>query len=281
MCLLILSLSGTVVSVSVLDLKEERCLTRQDYMEALGNRLCWVSVDGVIYDVTKSPLWSGGNHMGHRCGAILSMQQVRDEKIALNTLLDYYDDMAYVSKVGRLCEERSVEKPGSCGNKICESGENFRNCPQDCPPEAKDGYCVPFHDFLCDPDCGRKYDPNCICDRNGVCETDFENHSNCPMDCPPAYPDGLCYQRKDGFCDPDCAVGEDADCQEKTTSTSLLGKETRPPESGFGDILPYLAVLIIAVSIAFILYKKKSEKDIERRREEFRKWKEDQGKLGK
>jgi hypothetical protein len=48
-------------------------------------------------------------------------------------------------------------------NFVCESnlGENYKNCPQDCPVK--------------NPVCG-----------NGICETDLgENYNNCPQDCPP------------------------------------------------------------------------------------------------
>ncbi|MBU1203660.1 MAG: BatD family protein [Nanoarchaeota archaeon] len=44
-------------------------------------------------------------------------------------------------------------------NAICESGENYLNCPQDCPTGSKDGICDSMADEICDPDCTK--DPDC------------------------------------------------------------------------------------------------------------------------
>ncbi len=48
-----------------------------------------------------------------------------------------------------------------------------------------------------------------ICNKNDVC-SGGENYITCPEDCP-ANSDGICINRIDGVCDPDC--GEDLDCQ--------------------------------------------------------------------
>jgi len=70
-----------------------------------------------------------------------------------------------------------------CGNGRCELGENFGNCPKDCPSGGKDGYCDRVKDGKCDPDCERKEDKDCWCNRNGICEPEYEDYLTCPEDC--------------------------------------------------------------------------------------------------
>ncbi|MCK4492037.1 MAG: hypothetical protein KAU03_05400, partial [Candidatus Altiarchaeales archaeon] len=99
------------------------------------------------------------------------------------------------------------------GNYICEiaEGENYLNCPTDCLSGRRDGYCDGVDDGVCDPDCSRREDVNCLCNRNGICEMEFENHFNCKMDCKSGSPEGYCDSLSDGVCDPDCDGG-DPDC---------------------------------------------------------------------
>ncbi|MBN2250983.1 MAG: hypothetical protein JW724_02775 [Candidatus Altiarchaeota archaeon] len=96
---------------------------------------------------------------------------------------------------------------------ICETVyENCLNCPQDCPSGSMDRLCDGIADGICDPDCGRGDDPDCACNKDGICETVHENYLNCPLDCPSGSSDGCCDGQKDGICDPDCGRGDDADC---------------------------------------------------------------------
>jgi len=44
-------------------------------------------------------------------------------------------------------------------NNVCEEGESFFTCPQDCKSGAKDGICVYEADDICDPDCSSE--PDC------------------------------------------------------------------------------------------------------------------------
>lgn len=44
-------------------------------------------------------------------------------------------------------------------NNLCELGENYLNCPQDCPTGSNDGICDHAVDSICDPDCTD--DPDC------------------------------------------------------------------------------------------------------------------------
>ncbi|MEM2121941.1 MAG: DUF333 domain-containing protein [Candidatus Woesearchaeota archaeon] len=69
----------------------------------------------------------------------------------------------------KLPEETPVEKPEVpelreeklCGNKICDSQESYKNCPEDCPSGSKDGYCDKVKDGVCDIDCKQGEDPDC------------------------------------------------------------------------------------------------------------------------
>jgi len=100
-------------------------------------------------------------------------------------------------------------------NTICESGENYANCPRDCPAGSKDGYCDSMQDGFCDPNCYRKNDVDCICNNDGTCEAGFETSANCPADCPTGTKDDeYCDGAADGKCDPDCVEeGSDLDCK--------------------------------------------------------------------
>jgi hypothetical protein len=116
-------------------------------------------------------------------------------------------------------------------NKRCETnlGENAITCPQDCPPDRQDGLCNPRKDSVCDPDCAAGADPDCgatttnpirsttttlvsLCG-NKVCDKSQENYLTCSLDCPSGAKDGYCDKVKDERCDPDCAAGEDPDCE--------------------------------------------------------------------
>ncbi len=76
----------------------------------------------------------------------------------------------------------------SCGNMVCEPGENCFDCPEDC--ECNEGeYCFSKEKTCVKPTCG-----------NGNCER-MENCSNCPVDC------GVC--EIISFCgDNKCDAGE-------------------------------------------------------------------------
>lgn len=73
-------------------------------------------------------------------------------------------------------------------NKVCESQENYANCPEDCPSGSRDGYCDGITDGRCDSDCKKEDDRDCHCP-NGKCEIGLdENYQNCPEDCEKSKP---------------------------------------------------------------------------------------------
>ena len=76
-------------------------------------------------------------------------------------------------------------KEGRCGDGICEVGENYFNCPQDCPSGSLDGVCDKVPDGICDPDCHGKYDPDCLvnCSKNGMLDPNCYKYPWLDPDC--------------------------------------------------------------------------------------------------
>ena len=112
----------------------------------------------------------------------------------------------------------------SCNaNRKCDSGENYNNCPGDCPSGGLDGLCDRVWDGICDPDCFRGDDPDCQCNNNSLCEPQFENVVNCLSDCPSGAADGVCDGIADGKCDQDCPDGVgDPDCKKADYNTMIV-----------------------------------------------------------
>ncbi len=78
------------------------------------------------------------------------------------------------------CRPCKIEK---CGNGRCEENENYENCPKDCPSGSEDEYCDKVEEGICDPDCSRSEDKDCLCNKNEICEPKYEDYLNCPEDC--------------------------------------------------------------------------------------------------
>lgn len=139
-------------------------------------------------------------------------------------------------------------------NKLCETNlaENALTCPQDCPPNKPDALCNPRKDSVCDPDCASGEDPDCgattttptrvttttlvsLCG-NKACDKPQENYLTCSLDCPSGAKDEYCDKVKDTRCDPDCAAGEDIDCE---------------APSNIGLIITVVFVIILLLIIAY------------------------------
>ncbi len=84
----------------------------------------------------------------------------------------------------------------SCGNAICEKGENLANCPADCKPQScGNGTCEPEDGgaAACPADCATTCG-NCACEKG-------EDFASCPMDC------GFC---GDGVCSTCATLAENS-----------------------------------------------------------------------
>ncbi|NQT66175.1 MAG: hypothetical protein HQ569_01195 [Actinobacteria bacterium] len=107
---------------------------------------------------------------------------------------------------------------GSCGDKICDIGETYENCQEDCPSGTIDGYCDEISDGTCDEDCVIQQIPSSDVDcpycGDGICKLE-ESYKNCQADCPSGFKDNYCDSISDGRCDPDCIDNQDADCKSK------------------------------------------------------------------
>jgi len=149
-----------------------------------------------------------------------------------------------------------------CGSGLCDSGEDYKSCPDDCSSGGADGYCDGVKDGICDSDCERTGDEDCLCNGDGTCEKGYENYKTCSSDCPSGSSDGYCDGVKDGICDIDCAKDSDSDCNR-------------------ADILSYLpyvvAGLLVVVVLVYVGRKKSEARRVEEEREEFLKWKQEKG----
>jgi len=159
-----------------------------------------------------------------------------------------------------------------CNNDLeCGEYENSISCPSDCGPSSRDRRCNKAEDDICDPDCYRTQDPDCIITGGGkIVQALRDNYCNttrdgaCDMDCTKAEdPDCMtaegvkiynydekCDPAKDGACDMDCGR-KDPDC--------LQVKEIYPPETkgfGFGGLLITAFLLVGGLFALFLLYRR-------------------------
>jgi len=65
---------------------------------------------------------------------------------------------AVIEKHAEIKYEFICNKNGRCD---VEAGENYGNCPEDCPSGSKDNYCDKVKDGRCDPDCEENEDIDC------------------------------------------------------------------------------------------------------------------------
>jgi hypothetical protein len=192
--------------------------------------------------------------------SIVSTAEFPVEAGAKVQLIDENDNVVSTQDIPiiRITEPVKAE----CGNYLCDGGENYQSCPQDCRSGGSDGFCDKEKDGICDSDCTRADDEDCICNNDKNCEKGIENYKKCPSDCPSGSSDAYCDGLPDGVCDPDCTKEQDKDCD----AGDML------------SYLPYLGIGIVMVAvIVFLGYKKAQARKIEEEKEEFLKWKQDKG----
>lgn len=192
--------------------------------------------------------------------SIISIAELSGVAGAVVQLIDENDKVISTENIPiiRITEPVKAE----CANNICDAGENYQTCPQDCKTGGADGFCDKEKDMICDPDCARTDDEDCICNNDKVCEKGIENYKNCPSDCPSGSSDGYCDGLSDGICDPDCSKEQDADCN----------------KADIMSYLPYIGIgLILVAGIVFLGYQKAQARKIEEQKEEFLKWKQEKG----
>lgn len=192
--------------------------------------------------------------------SIISIAELSGVAGAEVQLIDENDNVISTQNIPiiRITEPVKAE----CGNDLCDDGENYQSCPQDCKSGGRDGFCDKEKDAICDPDCARTEDEDCVCNNDKVCEKGIENYKNCPSDCPSGSSDAYCDGLSDGICDPDCSKEQDADCN-RTDMMSYL------PYAGIG--------LLLIAALVFLGYKKAQARKIEEQKEEFLKWKQEKG----
>jgi len=72
---------------------------------------------------------------------------------------------------------------GCCGNKICETGENYSSCAADCPNCGDNNDCtIDSYDYH-KQQCVNAPVTDRVCCGNGICEPK-ETHATCTRDCP-------------------------------------------------------------------------------------------------
>lgn len=191
-------------------------------------------------------------------GSILSTAEFAVETGAQVKLIDE-NDVVISTQTIPIIHVKETVKP-ECGNSLCDAGEDHKTCPGDCKSGERDGYCDKITDALCDPDCGRTEDEDCICNSDNTCEKGLETYKKCASECPSGSSDGYCDGMSEGICDPDCGIEQDPDCN-KTDNMSYL---------------PYAAIgLIILSAVGFLGHKKSEARKIEEKKEEFLKWKQE------
>jgi len=131
-----------------------------------------------------------------------------------------YEEPSLVSKVGSffkgmpklISKPFKKVKPETCGNFVCDSGEDIKNCGEDCKrisfsPECGNGVCSEQETYEnCPYDCISTL----ICGDN-ICN-DIEK-GVCEIDCPSVCGDGKCEFSEDETCRPDCKKCGDGICE--------------------------------------------------------------------
>jgi len=112
----------------------------------------------VIYDVLGKEIFSA-NYQPYFL--IQSNPPMKTDYAVINEKVEYREDM-FVLKILHNDKPIYVKYLDFCNkNGVCEDGENYISCKEDCPLDKNDGMCINEKDFVCDPDCLKGEDPDC------------------------------------------------------------------------------------------------------------------------
>ncbi|MCH7995500.1 MAG: hypothetical protein IIB57_13795, partial [Planctomycetes bacterium] len=130
----------------------------------------------------------------------------------------------------------------SCGDGVCECGETCNSCLTDCPPTCGDGVC----------ECGENCS-NCPLDcatgcGDGCC-TGLETTCNCPIDCP-----GPCCGNNIKEPGEECDGTDNAECE--GASCSALCKCIVMPTVSEWGLIALVLLLLTGLAIKFGLYRR-------------------------
>jgi putative hemolysin len=183
-------------------------------------------------------------------------------------------------------------REGVCGDGKCVLGENAQNCPQDCPSGTRDGACDALKDDRCDPDCTEQgtpeKDPDCS---QAPTTTETAPTSTIELTTSTTIQETTTTMIElPTTIEPVSTVEEETPTTTETSaSTTSTENAAKPSADGKGmdlmGLLPIVAVvlvvLVIMIAAFYVLRKKKEDADIEKKRQEFLKWKQEQEKAGK
>ena len=172
-----------------------------------------------------------------------------------------FSDSEEASIIIGVITKRFVEVPDPsenvCGNGNCNTyfGENYENCPQDCPVRpghgdteaiCGDGSCVEPQETSencpqdCSPATGYKADTETVCG-DGRCISPTETPENCPQDCILGYGDDTKTVCGDGICE--LPETKDICCEDcggcKGDLAIKIEKEITGEKSFFGKIIDF------------------------------------------
>jgi len=143
-----------------------------------------------------------------------------------------------------------------CGNQICEQGEDYQNCSQDCQLCIEEGDFALKEQICCsglkwvdacyilDTKCEKNHTGYCTNCGDNICNQ-HENNYNCPSDCRTGIKDNICDTMDDGICDPDCKPEKDSNCEIKESPSLLFYIKS---------LLILIVLALILISILLLLY---------------------------
>ncbi len=93
---------------------------------------------------------------------IIDYMERQRENFSSQYFLPFIKEAEFVSIEGSEGEIARFNLSQLCNSdKSCQATENYLSCPEDCPLNEKDNYCLPLSDKICDPDCIKGIDPDC------------------------------------------------------------------------------------------------------------------------